>query len=229
MIIFGNFLAPFFFIGIARLITLNYSMKKEVWFSLILIVLLVDVWMLVEMIILRNAGKYFFSRSVIDLGMSAAMIYGTFIVLETEMVKNFQQILMLLMILVIFEWLISYSFQKIRLRKVLDKRIPNNAIDDESKSLDLQKQFLYSKNDADESRTVRILAIGRILLCFAPATGAVIYRILSSSQQSIYSVIVLSTFSILFTFISGIQAGIAIVIKETENKVGKKIVIKKLE
>lgn len=116
---------------------------------------------------------------------------------------------------------------KKRLHKTLANE-PDHALDTKSGFLDLQKDFIISSKGSDKSNGEKILRIGMILLYFAPAAGALMSRTLSDDQRSVFYAIVLCSFGIIFTQFSGLHAGTARVIKEIEEKLDKKIYIKKL-
>jgi hypothetical protein len=185
--------------------------------------------MIISMIVLRNARLFYATGSFLMLGCAAPMIYGAYIILVTEFKNIYQQILIILLIMLIIEWIISYSYQKTRLQKAIEQMNPNNAIDIEKGSLDLQQALIFSSKDANESWGGKILNIGRILMCFAPAIGAAIYRSFSFRQQSAYFAVALSSFSVLFISFSGLSLGNARVIDVIEKKEKRIILIKKLE
>jgi hypothetical protein len=228
LVIFHLF-GPILFVGFTRLLTFNYSSRREVWILIIIIDLLVGLWTLLTMVAIRNARLYHLYLSVEILGIAAPIIYATFVILRTDYTNSFQHIFFLLTMIMIMEWAISFFYLKNKLCNAIKLKIPNNSIDVDNGNMDLQKTLLYSPKDADESRVEKILAIGGILMCFAPAIGVIISRSFSLTQQSVFLISLLGFFCIFFMYASGGQAGVARAIKEVEIIENKKIVIKKLE
>jgi hypothetical protein len=220
---------PIFCVALARLVTYGYSSNINIWMILFFINLVLSLWVVTMILVVRNARNYFQIRALWVLGYAVPMVYAIFIITQRNFPIEYKQILAILLMIMMMEWPISYYYQKIRLQKTIEKKLPDNAIDIENGIINLQKPFIYSKNDNNDSRTERSLAVGRVIIYFAPLTGALIYQFFSPSQKSAYFATVLSTFCIFFLFASGIQAGFAQVIKEIENKKGVKFVIKKLE
>ena len=65
-------------------------------------------------------------------------------------------------------------------------------------------------------------------MIFAPVIGSMIFRITTPEQQSMYYLALLSSLAIVFVFGSGVQAGVASVIKEeTEERRQMRFILKK--
>jgi hypothetical protein len=226
-IIFTLF-GPVFVIPVCLLFTYTYHSNPSIWYGLLIINILIGVSEGVALLILKNARYYYFNRFISTLAIAFPLLYTTFIILKPNFPESYLQIFSTIIFMMIIEWFLSYHYQKMRLVKALDQKIPNNAIDVNAGVINLQTMFLFSPNDADKSRTERILAVGRILMIFAPVIGSMIFRITTPEQQSMYYLAFLSSLAMVFVFGSGVQAGVASVIKETEERRKMRFVLKKL-
>jgi hypothetical protein len=226
-IIFTPFL-PILIIPFSLLFTYPYYSTPGIWYGLLIINLIIGISEVCTLLILKNARNYYFIRTISALAIAIPIIYTTLIILKSNFTDTYLQILSTLFLMMIVEWLLSYYYQKTRLVKALEQKIPNNAIDIDERVVNLQTMFLFSTKDEDNSRTKKFLAVGRILLIFAPFIGSMIYRITTPEQQSMYFLAFLSSLSIIFVFGSGVQAGVATVIKEYEERRKMRFAIKKL-
>ncbi len=228
VMIIGNLIAPLLSVSFVYFITNFFRSSKEVWQFLFLMNFIFGTWVVYAMVVAKNAEMFYVVRAVGLLCIVSAIVYGTSVVITVNSNIIKKEVFIGYLLIVVVEWWISFFYQQMRLQKALEDE-PDHALDTKSGILDLQKDFVYSSKDSDKSKDEKILAIGWILLCFAPAVGALMSRELSDNQRIFYYAIGLSILGILFTHFSGLHAGTARIIKGIREKIGKKIVIKTLE
>jgi hypothetical protein len=216
-IIFTPFL-PVLIIPFSLLFTYTYHSTPGIWYGLLLINIMIGISEVCTLLILKNARYYYFIRAISALSIATPIMYTTFIIMKSNFPESYLQIFSTIIFLMIIEWFLSYHYQKMRLAKALEQKIPNNAIDVDEGTVNLQTRFLFSRNDADKSRIERILEVGRMLMIFAPVIGSMIYRVTTPGQQSMNFMVGLSSIAMVFVFGSGVQAGTASVIKEIEER-----------
>jgi hypothetical protein len=226
-IIFRAF-GPVFIIPFSLLFTYSYHSKPGIWYGLLIINILIGLSEAVALLILKNARNYYFIRIFSTLATAIPILYTTLIIMNSNYPNSYFPIFCTFLLIMIIEWFLSFDFQKIRLSKALEQKIPNNAINVDEGVVNLQTTFLFSRKDADKSRTEKILTIGVVLLIFAPVIGSIIYRLTTPEQQSMYLLAFLSSLAMVLIFGSGAQAGTASVIKEIEEKSKMRFVIKNL-
>ena len=228
VMIIGNLIAPLLIVSFPYFITDIFPSNKEVWRILFLMSSAFGILVVYAMIVSKNAEMFYIVRAVFLFFIVLSMLYGTSVVITaiSNIIKK--EVFIGLILIVVVEWCVSFFYQQKRLHKTLANE-PNHALDTKSGVLDLQKDFVISSKDSDNSNGEKILQLGMILLYFAPAAGALMSRTLSDDQRTVFYAIVLSSFGIMFTQFSGLHAGTARVIKEIEVKMNKKITIKTLE
>ena len=226
-IIFTPFL-PILIIPFSLLFTYTYYSTPGIWYGLLIINIMIGISEVCILLKLKSARYYYFIRTISALAIAIPILYTTMIILKSNFTDTYLQILSTLFLMMIVEWFLSYYNQKIRLAKALELKIPNNAIDVDDGVVNLQTMFLFSPNDENNSRVNKMLAIGRILMIFAPILGSMIYRLTTPEQQSMYFLAFLSTLAMVFVFGSGVQAGVAVVIRKYEDRRKMRFLIKDL-
>jgi len=215
-------------IPVSLLLSYPYQSTPIIWYGLLIINLIIGVSQEVALLALKSARYYYFIGMILALAITFPMLYTTLIIMKSNFPDSYLIILSTLIFMMIVEWFLSYFYQKIKLGKALDQKIPNNAINIDEGTINLQTMFLFSKKDADKSRIQRILGVGTIFIIFAPVIGSMIYRITTPNQQSMYFLVYLSLLAMVFVFGSGAQAGTASLIKEIEERRKIRFVINKL-
>jgi hypothetical protein len=215
-------------IPVSLLLSYPYQSTPIIWYGLLIINLIIGVSQEISLLVLKSARVYYITGMVLALTITIPLLYTTLIIIKSNFPDAYLLILSTLLLLMIIEWFLSYFYQKIKLDKALEQKIPNNAINIDEGTLNLQTWFLFSRKDADKSRIQRILGVGTIFIIFAPVIGSMIYRITTPEQQSMYYLVFLSLLAMILVFGSGVKAGTATVIKEIEERRKMRFVIKKL-
>lgn len=250
-LILGNLFLPLIMSGMMAFFTFLYPYELNNWLFIFSMNLILGVLTFCSMIILRSARIYKIVFSIAIIGMLISTIYAIKIIIETDF-DNSVFIKSIIALFIIIEWLFSYFYGKLRIRRVSTLKIPNNALDVDEGFLDLQRKLVTSRNTHKESLNIEtqmdlqnielefpkdekepflemFVMVICLIIIFTPFVLAFAYDNQNSGYRSSFIFFCMIFFAMLFSFGSGFQAGFSRVINEMEKENGKKIVIKKLE
>lgn len=142
-IMFYALLGPILTIPIAMLFTYSYQSTPSIWYCILIINLLIGILAIVILLIFHNARYFYFIRIFWSLCIALPFMYTTLIIMKFNFPDTYLQIFGLILLMIIVEWFLSFFHQKIRLSKALELGIPNNAINIDEGTVNLQTMFLF--------------------------------------------------------------------------------------